>query len=95
MTTENTVIIEGKIRTLTGKGHNRKLRANGWVPANLISKGKSTCLEINPKWLSKAWLGDKTFTLDLEGKQQIVKIQELQIHPVKRVALHVDLMPNA
>lgn len=94
MTTDgNEITIEGKMRAKTGKGNNRKLRATGMIPANLMAAGKATSIEINPKWLSKAWQGGKTFTLDLEGKQQQVTIKELHIHPVKRLALHVDLMP--
>lgn len=50
-------------------------------------------IEIDPKFLSVAWKGDKKFTLHLEGKEIPVIIKELQINSVKRTPLHVDLMP--
>lgn len=88
------VVIEGKTRTETGKSFNRKLRRAGRLPAILNTQGKSTLLDIDPKWLSRAWRdGGKQFKLDLNGKTTMVKIVELQLDPVKRVALHVDLAP--
>jgi large subunit ribosomal protein L25 len=87
------VTIEGRIRKETGKGHNRKLRASGMIPANLMSRSGATAIAINPKWLSRAWQRGKVFALDLDGKIQNVRIQELQLHPLKRVPLHVDLLP--
>jgi ribosomal protein L25 (general stress protein Ctc) len=88
------VVIEGKARTETGKSFTRKLRRAGRLPAVLNSKGKSMLLDIDPKWLSRAWRdGGKQFKLELEGKTTLVKIVELQLDPVKRVALHVELAP--
>lgn len=88
------VVIEGKPRTETGKSFTRKLRKAGRVPGVLNSKGKSTLLDIDPKWLSKAWRdGGRQFHLDFQGQRSLVKIVELQIDPVKRLALHVDLAP--
>jgi large subunit ribosomal protein L25 len=87
------VTIAATTRTVSGKGHCRKLRAAGKLPAVLNTQGKSTLLELDPKLLSKAWLGGKKFILDLGGKTQAVKITELQIHPVRRLPLHVDLAP--
>lgn len=90
---DNLVTIEATTRTLTGKGANRKLRASGKVPAVLYEKGKAQALALDPKLLSKAWTGGKQFNLSLNGTSSLVKIQELQIEPVKRLALHVDLVP--
>lgn len=85
--------IEATKRTGTGKSYTRKLRTAGKVPAVLLEKGKSTLLELDPKLLSKAWKNnDRKFSMVLDGKTTVVKIQELQIDPVKRHCLHVDLM---
>lgn len=85
--------IEATIRTGTGKSYTHKLRAAGKVPAVLLEKGKSTLLELDPKLLSKAWKNnDRKFNMVLDGKTTTVKIQELQVDPVKRHCLHVDLM---
>ena len=85
--------IDAQMRSETGKGYARKLRNQGKIPANLIGKAQSTMIELDPKMLPKAWQSpERTFTLNLDGKTRQVKIQELQIHPVKRIALHVDLI---
>jgi ribosomal protein L25 (general stress protein Ctc) len=87
------VTIAATTRTVSGKGNCRKLRAAGQVPAVLNTGGKSTLLALDPKLLSKAWQGGKKFVLDLGGQKSNVKITELQIHPVRRLPLHVDLAP--
>ena len=85
--------IEATTRTNCGKNHNRKLRASGKIPAVLLEKGKATSLTIDPKLLPKAWKSEgRQFEMSLDGVTTNVKIHELQIDPVKRHALHVDLM---
>ncbi len=87
------VSIEATIRTETGKGPARRARKAGKLPAALHTKGKVTLLNINPKWLSKACKTQaREFNLVLDGKTQKVKVQELHVCPVKRTALHVDLL---
>lgn len=85
------VTIEAKTRDKTGKGYARKLRSSGMIPANLLNKGKSTMLELDPKLLSKAWQGGKKFNLKWNGETKPVVITDLQINVVKRLPLHVDL----
>jgi large subunit ribosomal protein L25 len=88
------VTIEATARTGKGKSFTRKLRAAGKIPAVLNSKGQSTMLELDPKMLSRAWRDNgKLFDMTLDGKTSRVKITELQLHPVKRLPLHVDLAP--
>lgn len=85
--------IQATTRTGTGKSYTHKLRRAGKVPAVLLEKGKSTLLELDPKYLSKAWKsGERKFNLDFNGKTATVKIHELQVDPVKRTCVHVDLM---
>ena len=86
------VNIPGKLRLEKGKGSCRKIRAKGELPGNIIDKVKSTPISLDPKWLSVAWKGGKTFNLELDGQSKHVKIQELQVDPVTRKPLHVDLM---
>ncbi len=89
---DNLVTIEAVLRAKTGKEYARKLRNHGKIPANLMEKGKSTCLELDPKWLGKAYKEGKQFNLVLDGATKLVKIHEICIDPIKRVALHVDLV---
>ena len=86
------IVIVGKSRSETGKSYTRKIRKNGLIPANLLSNGKASSLEIESKWLSKAWQNGKTFSLSMDGQNKMVKIHELQIDPVSRNPLHVDLL---
>ncbi len=87
------VTIEATLRESTGKGHCRKLRKKGMIPANLMADGKSTSLALDPKWLSRAWRTGREFELSFEGRTTRVRIHELQIDPVRREAKHVDLIP--
>ena len=90
---ENIVTIEARKRTVLGKSLCRKLRKEGKVPANIIGGKKgSQAIELDGKFLSKAWINGKQLNLVLDGKTSLMKIQELQLHPVKRQAIHVDLM---
>lgn len=86
------VTIEAEPRTGTGKGVARKLRRSGKIPGNIIGKAKSTPIELDPKWLSKAWQSGRKFNLVFQGETKVVKIHELQLNAVKRAPLHVDLM---
>lgn len=85
------ITINGFAREGRGKSYTRKARKAGRVPAVLNSKGKSSVLEIEPKLLSKAWQAGRQFHLNMDGVTKLVKITELQLHPVKRTALHIDL----
>lgn len=90
---DNYLTIQAATRTATGKGYNRKLRASGKVAANLLDQGKSYLLELDPKLLSKVYKGsDKKFNLDWNNEVKPVYIKELQINPLTRDVLHLDLM---
>jgi large subunit ribosomal protein L25 len=89
---EDQITIEAVARSGRGKEYAKKIRREGRIPANIIDQAKSTAIELDPKWLSKAWLTGKTFQLVFEGKTRGVRIHELQINPVKRTPLHIDLM---
>jgi len=93
MSEQTVVTIEAQPRTGSGKSYTRKLRRAGKIPAVLLEAGKATSLELDPKLLPKAWkFGDRKFNMVLDGNTVPVRIQELQVDPVKRHALHVDLM---
>lgn len=89
---DSLITIEASIRKEAGKSYSRKLRKSGKIPAVLLEKGSSTLLELDPKWLHRAYKTGRQFQLSLNGETKLVKIQEVQVHPVKRFPLHVDLM---
>jgi large subunit ribosomal protein L25 len=86
------VTIAAEARTETGKGYARKLRAESKIPAVIYDKAKSTSIELNPHLLSKAVKSGGKFNLEFNGSTKVVKVQELQLDPVKRIPLHIDLV---
>ena len=84
--------IEGSLRHGIGKGYARKLRKKGLVPAVILGEKQSTILiELAPKWIGKAYRKGKRFLLTLDGSEREVLIQDVQIDPIKRSVVHVDL----
>jgi large subunit ribosomal protein L25 len=93
-------IVEGVVRVGHGKGASRRTRAESLVPAVVYSKAAGAhSIAVEPKSLSKALLGAKRRNqlIELKIKDQSGKVsshhvltKEVQIHPVKRHALHVD-----
>jgi large subunit ribosomal protein L25 len=81
-----------------GKGHARKLRAKGRIPAVCYSPGASaTALELDPaaldRLLRKSSAGMNTL-IDLQGgglDGKVVLVKELQRDPVSSALLHADL----
>ena len=89
---EDVITIAARKRDVLGKALCRKLRKEGKVPGNIIGQKNCQAIELDGKFLSKAWTNGKQLNLKLDGKTKLMRIQELQLHPVKRQALHVDLM---
>ncbi len=86
------ITIEANARTGTGKSYCRKLRKEGKIPGVIIGNAESKMIELNPKWLPRAYKEGRQFDLSMDGEVKRVKIQEVAIDPIKRDPLHVDLM---
>lgn len=88
-----------ELRTETGKGVARKLRAEGRIPAVLYGKGKDTLsltLQANVlERLLKASHAGLNTLIDLEGASEVsgktVLVKELQRHPFAGSLMHADL----
>ncbi|MFT5442829.1 MAG: large subunit ribosomal protein L25 [Myxococcota bacterium] len=87
-----------EIRTETGKGAARRLRAVGRAPAVLYGHGKApVSLTVNSKELDvllrSSHAGMNTL-IDLDGasevKGRVVLVKDIQRHPVARTLVHVD-----
>jgi ribosomal protein L25 (general stress protein Ctc) len=91
MADKSDVTIEAAKRTGAGKSALSKIRRAGRMPGVLNHQGKSQLIDFDPKLLSKAWQAGKEFNLTLDGQTKRVRITELQLDPVRRIALHVDL----
>ena len=85
-------------RATTGKGHARKLRSNGRIPAVCYSPGSgATVIQLDPnaldRLLRRSSAGMNTL-IDLSGgglDGKVVLVKELQRDPVTSVLLHADL----
>lgn len=95
-----TILLNGTLRVGIGKEANRKLRANGQMPAVLYGSGieKSISVVLEPRQLDKALENPKKtnalMNVDLgsDGGTHTVLLREIQRHPVRRTILHVDLV---
>jgi large subunit ribosomal protein L25 len=95
--------LEAVVRSAHGKGGARRMRAAGHVPAIVYAAGKpATAVGVPPKEFTKAVMGahkrNALIHLNLKdeaGKSvgtRSVMVKELQIHPVKRNAIHIDFL---
>ncbi len=84
-----------ELRDQVGKGAARQLRIRGLMPAVYYGPGLTPQgLSVSPKELTAALsteLGRNALVkLNISGKEELVMVQDLQIHPVTRKPLHVD-----
>jgi len=90
------VALEGKIKKVTGKGFNRRLRMEGLTPAVFYNKTENIGITVNSRQMEK--LKDKhgtTVLIDLaiEGdskKSRTVILKDIQTHPIKPGMVHID-----
>jgi large subunit ribosomal protein L25 len=91
------VTLDVQSRQESGKNANRKLRAQGLVPAVVYGGGRDPLpIQVDRRTLLNLMRqtqgGNPIFLLQLAGtdKSRHAMIRELQIHPVTRHMLHVD-----
>ncbi len=86
------IVIQAAKRTITGKQAAKKIRRSGRIPGIFFDKGQSIPVEIDSKYIPKVYAqAERQFKMDLEGASRTVKIADVQIDPIRRVAIHVDL----
>ena len=93
--TEKSKLIEvsASHRSEFGKSATRKIIKKGLIPAVVLKpKNQTLTITMDPKWLSRIWSQGGCFVLDLDGVKHKTKIHEVQLDPIKRVPIHVDLM---
>ena len=84
-------------REKAGKGASRALRKAGTIPAVIYGGKKDpVMISLDPVEIKKALdiedLFDSKITLDIEGKSEVVKCQDIQFHPVTDMPIHVDFL---
>ncbi|MFQ5791087.1 MAG: 50S ribosomal protein L25/general stress protein Ctc [Acidobacteriota bacterium] len=93
------IVLEAKGRTSLGKGANRRLRAQGMIPAVVYGERKDPIsVAVDPKELIRilrSHAGVNTiFELQIKGSRSKdnVIIKDYQLEPVNHQLLHADLM---
>lgn len=86
------LVIRAAKRTVTGKQAAKKIRRSGRIPGIFFENGESTPIELDAKLIPKAYSKeDRQFSMDYEGAKRMVKIADVQIDPIRRTAIHIDL----
>ena len=90
--------IPAQQRTAVGKGPNRRLRAQGMIPAVVYGRDRSPrALSLSPIHITeivRSARGVNTiFSLEIAGEEsEQVMIHDYQLHPLDHSVLHADLM---
>lgn len=89
--------LRAQARTGKGKGHARKLRANGQIPAVIYGHGEATrSLSLNAHEFDRLLAGvhveNTIIELSIDGDRALkTLVREVQTHPSRGNVLHVDL----
>lgn len=84
-------------RTETGKGPNRRLRANGQIPAVLYGLGEEVLLSVNNREFIKLLHNPDKLNVLLhligeDGFEKMAIIKDYQKDPVKGFFIHIDFL---
>lgn len=92
-----TMSLEIKPRKEVGTGSARAIRREGFIPGTFYGKGsQAQNIQIERRLLTKE-MENPSFTttiynFDLDGKKHRALVRDVQMHPVKNLPLHIDLM---
>ena len=92
-----TIILNGNLRTSTGKGFARASRRAGRIPA-IIYGNKQDTISIDieekeyKKLMTQSGIFSRLLDLNIDGKSNIVLTRDIQFHPVSENPLHVDFL---
>lgn len=94
------VPLNAKIRSIRGSADCRRLRAKGFIPAEVYGhKEANQTIEINAKELSQILFTNRGenifFMLNIEGAKgepQMVILKEVQNHKLKSTVIHADFL---
>lgn len=88
-------VFEAQVRSELGRGHSRRLRQVGKVPAVLYGGGADPVgLVFDHNKVLKALENEATFshilTLRFDGKEETAILKDLQRHPSRPIIMHMD-----
>ncbi len=89
--------LQAEVRTESGKGPARRLRASGKIPAVVYGPGvEPTPLTVTPKELLVGLRSKRgrnvVYNLAFGDKTALVMVRDLEVDPVTRDLLHVDFL---
>ncbi|MEC9072565.1 MAG: 50S ribosomal protein L25, partial [Myxococcota bacterium] len=91
-------VVNAEVRTETGKGANRRLRAAGRFPAVVYGTGtEPVSITLEPSkmadLLNGAYGRNTVMDLQIEGEDspRLVIVKDLQLHAIRRTLVHMDL----
>ena len=92
-----TTILNGNLRTNTGKGFARASRRAGRIPAVIYGdKQETISIDIEEreyrKLMTQSGIFSRLLDLNVDGKSNIVLTRDIQFHPVSESPLHVDFL---
>ena len=92
-----TTILNGNLRTNTGKGFARASRRAGRIPAVIYGDKQDTIsIDIGEreykKIMTQSGIFSRLLDLNIDGKSNIVLTRDIQFHPVSENPLHVDFL---
>jgi large subunit ribosomal protein L25 len=91
-----TLTTEMRPKGETGKGPARRLRARGLVPGVFYGPGaEPVSIAVAPKALTQVLSTphrrNALLKLSIDGQEHLAMVKELQVHPITRAPLHLDL----
>lgn len=90
-------LLGAESRADQGKGASRRLRLTGKVPAIIYGgKGEALSVQVSANELGKRLKNEAFYssiiTVNLDGKDELTVLKDLQRHPAKGTVLHLDLL---
>jgi large subunit ribosomal protein L25 len=86
--------LSGSLRASVGKKDAKAVRNAGQVPCVLYGTGEQTHFSVRAVDMHKIIFNADVFQveIDIDGTKKMAIIQDLQMHPVKDTAMHVDFL---
>lgn len=93
----DTVNVSARSRFLSGSDVAKKVRRAGYLPAVMYGQGfGNKIVAVEPQGIKKGLQGpygrNAMFQVTLDGANHLAIAKEVQLHPVSRQLVHVDLM---
>ncbi|MFE7844394.1 50S ribosomal protein L25/general stress protein Ctc [Microbacterium sp. NPDC057407] len=94
MSTETDTKVQAEVRENFGKGFARRLRAAGKIPAVIYGHGTSPVHVALPGHQVALLVrrANAVLELDLDGKEQLTLVKDVQKDPVHQIIEHIDLL---